>query len=386
MAQTMLPALLTRWDAPALVEVAASLEETQNRGRSCRLDLSEEAIASAGSVSALRLSIPSVMTLANLLVGRFRDVSVTVRLPRSRGLNLQLARGGFFYALANRGNVEWSDGVPDEWDDTKIAWANRFHPDDSAMLREALVSVRDLEQQSWIIRAAFQRYLLSLIHPHHRPAVSLHSELSLVAGRWLSGRLGRSTSGEMQKTLADCLEVFYQIVVNVPDHAALRREAGGCSLGQTYVTLGGGRESHNRLHFSVLDNGKGLPRRVNELYRDRRRSSEQALSDAVLGRLPRRTTGRGVGLNLVRKIAAEYTWGDRGVGGASRICIVTNGDQEGSAALLDWQSSDDDPSVSTVQNLPVQGTLVWVSLGLEVKAPEDASHQLELTFAEAAAR
>ncbi len=254
------------------------------------------------------------------------------------------------------------------------------------MLREALVSVHDIERDSWVIRAAFQRYLLSLIHPHHRPATSLHRELSLIAGRWLSGRLGGHSAREMQKTLADCLEVFYQIVVNVPDHAALRREPQGCSLGQVYVTLGGGRESHNRLHFSVLDNGTGLPRRVNDLYPDRQRTSGEALSDAILGCLPRRTSGRGVGLNLVRKIASEYAWGDRQVGGASRICIVTNGDGEDSATFLDWHSGDMAPDVSTVAQLPVGGTLVWVSLGLEVTVSDDDPHQLELTFSEAVAR
>ena len=83
--------------------------------------------------------------------------------------------------------MKWIEGAPDEWDDTNIAWARPFHPDDSDMLREVLVCVRDLEEESWVIRAAFQRYLLSVIHPHLRPASSLHNELSLVAGdagRW----------------------------------------------------------------------------------------------------------------------------------------------------------------------------------------------------------
>ena len=385
MAHSTLAALLGKWDPLALAEVARELRWAQTNDCSCDLDLSEESMVGTGSPSALRLFIPSVMTLANLLVGRYRNVPVTVRLPKSRGLNLQLARGGFFFALANRDQVQWPDGTPDEWDDTKVAWAHSFHPDDSAMLREALVNAHDLERDSWVIRAAFQRYLLSLIHPHHRPAASLHRELSLVAGRWLSGRLSGQSGREMQKTLSDCLEVFYQIVVNVPDHAVLRRTAHGCSLGQVYVTLGGGRESHNRLHFSVLDNGTGLPNRVNDLYRDRQRTSEEALSDAILGRLPRRSGGRGVGLNLVRKIASEYAWGDRGVGGAGRICIVTNGDGSDSATFLDWQSGGEVPTVSTITYLPVQGTLVWVSLGLEVMVPDADPHQLELTFSEAVA-
>ncbi|WP_420445934.1 ATP-binding protein [Candidatus Poriferisodalis sp.] len=383
MAQAGLAAFAAKWDPLELAEVPRELRWAQEKGETFHLDLSEEASPDLGNPSAVRLYIPSVMALANLLVGCFRDVPVTIRLPASRGLNLQLARGGFFYALANRGPVRWLDGVPSEWDDTKIAWAQSFHPDDSEMLREALVCVRDLEQESWVIRAAFQRYLLSVIHPHHRPASSLHRELSLVAGRWLSGRLGVKPGSEMRRTLADCLEVFYQIVVNVPDHAALRRNRSGCSLGQVYATLGGGRESYNRLHFSVIDNGVGLPSRVNDLYGDRKRSAEDSVRDAVMGRLPRRTGGRGIGLNLVREIASEYRAGDRGVGGASRICIVTQGDSTDSATVLDWHSGGEVPEVSTVPYLPIRGTLVWVSLGLDRRTPDDDPHQLELTFAEA---
>lgn len=385
MPKAELAAFASKWNPLELQEVARELRWAQSEREPFDLDLSERSSPSLGNPSAVRLHIPSVMALANLLVGAFRDVPVTVRLPAARGLNLQLARGGFFFALANREAVKWVDDVPDEWDDTNIAWAHPFHPDDSDMLREALVSVRDLEQESWVIRAAFQRYLLSVIHPHLRPAPSLHRELSFVAGRWLSGRLGVKPGMEMERTLAECLEILYQIVVNVPDHASLRRQPHGCSLGQVYATLGGGRESHNRLHFSVLDNGVGLPSRVNSLYSDRERSAEEAVSDAVMGRLPRRTGGRGIGLNLVREIASGYVAGERDVGGASRVCIVTQADAADSAMVLDWHSGGEAPETATLAYLPIQGTLVSVSLGLDKRTPDDDAHQLELTFAEAAA-
>ena len=132
-----------------------------------------------------------------------------------------------------------------------------------------------------------------------------------------------------------------------------------------YATLGGGRESHNRLHFSVLDNGVGLPDRVNAKYNDRSRTSEESLRAAVLGELPRRPGGRGVGLSRVREIADHYAEGSRNVGGASSIRIVTNGDQVGMASELDWNAGYDEPATSSIGSLPVMGTLVWVSLGLE---------------------
>lgn len=324
------------------------------------------------------------MVVSNLLVGRFREVPVDVRIPDSRGLNLQLARGGFFFALANRPRVIWTGGPPEAWSRTARDWVHPFHPSDTEMRRAALVDVKDPEDESWVVRAAFQRYLLSVMHPHKRPARHLRHDLRQIAGRWLSSRLHVKPGSEMASALRDCFTVFYQIIVNVPDHASLLSKPTGCSLGQAYATLGGGRESHNRLHFTVLDNGIGLPQRVNVLYTDRKRNAKEALRDAVMGRLPRPPGGRGVGLDLVRRIARQYAEGTRGVGGASRIQIVTNGDEHNSACYLDWNADSDGPNASSVEGLPVHGTLVCVSLGLRHRIPDERSHQLELTFTEPA--
>ena len=373
---------LTKWDPSALAGLARRLMAAERSGTPCVLDYADRAIAGSSSPSAVRLSIPSIMVVANLLVGRFRDVPIALRIPSSKGLNLQLARGGFFFALANRPSVQWVDHAPEKWSRAAEAWVNPFHPSDKSMRREALVDVRDLRSDSWVVHAAFQRYLLSVMHPHTRPARFLYRDLRQIAGRWLSGRLRIEPGSDMVQTLRDCLEVFYQIVVNVPDHASLRSSASGCSLGQVYATLGGGRHSHNRLHFSILDNGIGLPHRVNRLYPDRIRKAEDALSDALMGRLPRPSGGRGVGLDLVRRITQQYTEGIRGVGGASNIWIVTNGDRPTDASQLAWQAELDAPSTTTIPHLPVNGTLVWVSLGLAHRIPDDDPHQLELQFTE----
>ena len=370
------------FDPAKLVAFARQLELAESEGTPCELDLGDEALAGSVSPSAVRLSIPAVMVVSNLLVGRYRNVPLTVRISSSRGLNLQLARGGIFFALANRPKVKWAGAAPEEWSSAARSWIHPFHPSDAEMRRAALVDVKDPEQDSWVVRAAFQRYLLSVMHPHTRPARHLRGDLRQIAGRWLSSRLDIKPGSEMVTTLGDCLEIFYQIVVNVPDHASLRSSPTGCSLGQVYATLGGGRESHNRLHFTVLDNGVGLPHRVGMLYRDRNRSATEALRDAVMGRLPRPAGGRGVGLHLVRRIASQYTEELRGVGGASSIRIVTSGDVEGTASWLLWSPDSDEPFTSSVEGLPVQGTLVWVSLGLESRIPDEDAHQLELMFTE----
>jgi len=372
---------LTSWNPDGLAEFARRLTEAECSKRACVLDLTDEAIAGESSAAAVRLYVPSVMVLANLLIGRFRDAPLIVRLPSSSGLKLQLARGGLFFALANRREVTWADDAPEAWDRVAMAWMHPFHPSDAEMCREALVNIHDLERDAWVVHAAFQRYLLSVIHPHTRPARTLRSDLHRIARRWLSTRLDVRQGSELVSTLVDCAEVFYEIVVNVPDHAGLGYEPVGASLGQMYATLGGGRDSHNRLHFSVLDNGVGLPRRVNERHTDCVRSAEGALTDAILGKLPRREGGRGVGLSRVREIADQYAEELRSVGGSSSIRIVTNGDDSGSASELDWRSASE-PATSTIAGLPVQGTLVWVSLGLEQRTISDDAHQLELTFAE----
>lgn len=373
---------LTSWNPDGLARLASHLAEAEGSGRSCVLDLSDEAIAGSSRPAAVRLDIPSVMVAANLLVGRFRDLPIKVRLPESPGLSIQLARGGFFFALANRcRTMTWADGEPEEWVDVAKAWTHPFHPSDADMCREALVRVRDPKREAWVVRAAFQRYLLSVIHPHMRPAQNLRWDLNHVAQRWLSTRLDIKQGSELVDTLMDCAAIFHEIAVNIPDHAGLGSGPTGASLGQIYVTLGGGRESYNRLHISVMDNGIGIARRVSEKFTDRPRSSEEALQDAVLGKLPRREAGRGVGLSLVREIASEYAGGERNVGGPSNIRIITSGEQPQSASELDW-SSEADPATSAIENVPVQGTLVWVCLGLERRTPADDDNQLELTFAE----
>lgn len=108
---------LTSWNPDGLARLASHLAEAESKGCPCTLDLSDEAIASRSRPAAVRLDIPSVMVAANLLVGRFKDLSVEVQLPRSNGLNLQLARGGLFFALAKReGRVAWSGGAPEAWE------------------------------------------------------------------------------------------------------------------------------------------------------------------------------------------------------------------------------------------------------------------------------
>ena len=86
---------------------------------------------------------------------------------------------------------------------------------------------------------------------------------------------------------------------------------------------------------------------------------------------------------VVREITEHYTTSKREAGGASNIRVITSGDRPGSAAEFTWGSGDE-LATSTLDNVPVVGTVVWVTLGLEQRTLAEAPDQLELTFAESA--
>ena len=383
MSETLLKKCLTSWDPACLPELSGAMLDAEQAGSQIYLDLSEESLASVETPSAVRLNTSSVQVLVNLLLGRYRDLPIEIRLPQNRGINLQLARGGLFFCLSNRSNVHWTEGEPAGWDKVVPTWVRPFHPNDTRMYREALATKHDLSQEDWVVRAAFQRYLLSVIHPHRRPAQSLKHELDKIARRWLSGRLGVHQGSVLISTLMDCAEVFYEIVVNVPDHAGIGMKNTGASLGQLYATLGGGRESCNRLNFSAIDNGVGLPQRVNEKFQDRHRNASEALVDSVTGKLPRRVGGRGVGLTKVREISSRYSEMTQHEAGKSQLRIITRSDTSNASEYLEWGGDSESPSTDTIAELPIEGTLVWVSLALERRTEsKDIADQLELTFAE----
>lgn len=370
---------LNSWQPERLSDAASRMANAERTGSWFELDLSDQMIVRSGSPSAARLHLPNVLVLSNLLLGRFRDLQLRVRLPSNKGLNLQLARGALFFALSNRsGAVRWKEEAPELWERISYDWAHPFHPNDVDMYRVALVSHPDITKDSWVVRAAFQRYLLSVVHPHRRRARDLRVDLQKLASRWLSTRFNATQGQELVGVLRDCAEAFYEISVNVPDHAGLGDSINGASLGQVYATLGGGRESYNRLHFSVLDNGVGIPTRVNQKFQDRRRDACTALLDAVEGKLPRRAGGRGIGLRHVYDICRDpnnHRPPDSGAG----LRIVTSGDGLGEAAELTWECGDQHPRASVMANVPVEGTLVWMHLGLERRIqPTDEASQLEL--------
>jgi len=370
---------LTTTRLDMLAGLDADLADAERVGRQCEIDLSDTAIAGSASPSAVRLDPASVLVVSNLLVGRYRSVPIRLTLPSNAGLTRQLARGGLFFALSNR-QVQWAGHAPATWAQDRARWQRPFHPCDSSASREMFPRGAADANQSWV--AAYQRYLFSVVQPHKRPARTLREDLRRIAVRWLTSRLDDEHKRAYVSTMSDVAEAFYELTVNIPDHAELKDRDSGLSLAQISVTSGGGEASHNRVQLAILDNGIGLARKVQRQYLDSERSATDAVRDAVTGALPRRDGGRGVGLSSVRHIAQEFEQGDRSVGGKSLMRIITGGDDKSSATDLSWPSDEGDPSMRTVEGLPIEGTIAWVSLGLgadpSVAPTDEAPRRLAL--------
>jgi hypothetical protein len=82
---------------------------------------------------------------------------------------------------------------------------------------------------------------------------------------WVDG-LGASTTPGSARTrfYGDVDQVLYEVISNVHEWAEAEMAIAACS-----VTLGGGAESHNRLHIVVMDNGVGIPERVSRQRTER---------------------------------------------------------------------------------------------------------------------
>ena len=361
--------------------LARELAQMESHEAAYDLDLSDRAICGDADPSAIRFYSPSVMALANFLSGRFRGLSINMRLPEAESLNRQLARGGFFLAIARRSGSTRIENEPSEWVETMKSWNKDFHPSDCVMRRTALVDSKFELSPTRSMRAAFQKQLFSVIQPHMRKAVDVGNDMRPIASTWLTDRLSVSSDPEASTQIDDYLGAFQQIIANVCEHARIDDTAGGSSLAQIYATFGGGDKSQNRLQFMVIDNGYGLTKALPERYRDKPRNAAESLIDALMGNLPGFDEARGRGLKYVRDTARDNSPLAEGGVMPNRIAIITVGDALNSAAVINWSADSVAPSVEQFEGVPIRGTLVTVSLGLKfAPAVNDEVQNEELTM------
>lgn len=366
-------------------DISQRFRERESQGVSYLLDLSDNVICGSADPSAIRLQTPSVMILANLISGRYRRLSLKVRLPTADSINRQLARGGIFHAIARRVGSTQIENEPPEWFETMESWNRDFHPDDCQMQRHALVDSKVEFSVTRSMRAAFQKHLFSVIQPHMRKAIDVGDDMQPLASTWLTDRFGVPSNSEASTQIDDYLGAFQQIVVNVCEHARIEDTEGGSSLAQIYATYGGGERSLNRLQLMVVDNGYGLSKSLPERYTDKHRNAAESLNDALMGKLPGFYGARGRGLKYVRETAmANYRSSDSSVM-PNRITLITVGDAPDSAAVMSWSADSAAPTVQQFEEVPVRGTLVMVSLGLRLRSSSGESardNELEMDFSE----
>ena len=243
-------------------ELLAFLRRAVSAGAPVGLDLRS---LDEGTASARRVGPWWASTVTNLLAGHFSDLPLRVALPAARGVQLQLLRGGLYHALAQRpGPVDYtacSDFAEDALRSSSGAWTPKTG---HVLFGEASgtpVSERSYLYANTHARAEsgyFRRYADSAAFPFlgeiiPQPNASAGREARQIFLQWAC------------KALVEVLD-------NLSTHAFNRLDAGFDAdwLGPTVVDRArscllvgvttGGADSYDRLHFTALDNGYGIPR------------------------------------------------------------------------------------------------------------------------------
>ena len=218
-----------------------------------------------GNPSSRRVNSFWISCLTNLLVGRFSDLPLKVALPTARGVRLQLLRGGFYYALAQRpGPVEYTasdDASEAALSSSTSTWAPNRGP---VLFEEAsgrLVGGRSYLYANTHSRAEpgyFRRYQGSAAFPF--------------LGHVIPRPRGNSSNEVREAFLMSACKTVAEVLDNFSAHAFKLRDASfdAAWLGPMIVDrakscllvslTAGGTNSHDRLHFVALDNGFGIPR------------------------------------------------------------------------------------------------------------------------------
>ncbi|MDE0136382.1 MAG: hypothetical protein OXM54_16265 [Acidimicrobiaceae bacterium] len=250
-----------------------------------RLDIDLRAF-DRGNASRRRLSPAWLAVVSNLLMGRFSDLPIRVALPEAPSAQIQLLRGAFYFALAQRrGPVELAsldaDSVP-ALNASKGTWAPRRGPvpvllEEAAGTRLAERTYLDANTHSRAESGYFRRYEGSAAFPFLGEAVPRPQ-----------GRMGDALRSEF---LSATCETLAEVLDNISTHAFNLRQPDFRSdwLGPAIVDRSrsgllvslttGGTNSCDRLHFLAFDNGFGIPRTMRWQHPD---SLHRAKADDIV--------------------------------------------------------------------------------------------------------
>jgi hypothetical protein len=219
----------------------------------------------AGNPSKRRLGGQWVSVVSNLLIGRYADLPLVVRLPEANSIQLQLMRSAFYFALAQRPGL--TTILAQSARSSSLIQANSgvWSPREGPVLFPIAEGDKVEERQ----------YLYANTHVRAESGYYRRYESS-AAFPWIGDVVPRPTS-----TLADELRELFisatcdtlaEVMDNVSTHAFNLRDssffAGWLGTGVVdrarsglLVSLtAGGQGSFDRLHFLAFDNGFSIPR------------------------------------------------------------------------------------------------------------------------------
>lgn len=252
-----------------------------------------------GNASRRRLSPAWLAVVSNLLMGRFSDLPIRVALPQAPSARIQLLRGAFYFALAQRpGPVELAShnyGSVPALNASKGTWAPRRGPvpvllEEAAGTRLAERTYLYANTHSRAESGYFRRYEGSAAFPFLGEAVPRPQ-----------GRMGDALRSEF---LSATCETLAEVLDNISTHAFNLRQPDFRSdwLGPAIVDRSrsgllvslttGGTNSCDRLHFLAFDNGFGIPRTMRWQHPDSLRRAKAG--DMVECVLRHRLTDRAV--------------------------------------------------------------------------------------------
>lgn len=323
--------------------------------------------------------------LAWILCTRARRPDLHVVAPRNEGLLRQLARVGFWFALAQRPGPTTLAGAPagegrlfefpPEW--TKLEpWQGHWQPSERDFRSRALGAPSNEPPSPWEV---IQHEFIAFKNPHLGVERSrLASEVNdNVVMHWIRRLVGEE--GARRDTGSDALlaatgttvrELIYNFAVHPfstlttapPQHRDVPkdRQIGYVAL---YVTRGGGDQSFDRLHIVVSDCGHGipatlrpkLPRSVNAETRD---ADDELVRRMLKGQLP--NYGRAEGRGFIRLVDLA----DRHNGTLVVVTAAQDGVSGTLVATVQQRDGVTHVDVEALGQLDVDGTIVRMMLPL----------------------
>jgi hypothetical protein len=343
------------------------------RTEDVRLDLSDlDDVVRRGA----HLDLTGVALLSNLLLTVERRRVLEVTMPTADPALRQLARGGLWFALAQRSATRTTSAehegalFPSVPSIASVdAWRRRWDPSDQGFRSRAWGLVSGQDNPYDLVQAEF----VSFVNPHMSVGRErLVQELNENVARGWMDRLRAAPP-----LAAAASEAVTELLYNLSAHAFAPLPAKApvrdvptdrrFALLNLFTTSGGGGD---RLHIVVSDTGHGIPATLRPKFARRHRDGlgddGNLLALMLAGSLP--PYGRAEGRGFPRLV--EFV---RRFGGA--LHLVTSGRTELGTTLHGQVDSNGEPQVESLPTLDVAGTMVRVSLVLErVDVPPSAPH------------